>query len=50
MMKNMLIYRDISAVLRRIYMLKLLQQRGAGIPLFVNNLLDVGHFGLMTRR
>lgn len=49
-MKNMLINKDISAGLRRIYILKLLQQRGARIPLFVSNLLDVVHFGLMSRR
>lgn len=46
----MLINKDISAFFRRIYILKLLQQRDAGISLFVNNFLDIVHFGLMSRR
>jgi len=46
----MLINTDLSAVLRRVYMSKLLQQRGAGNPLLMSNLLGVVDFGLMHRQ
>lgn len=51
-MKSMLMNKHISAVPKRIsiYIEKLLQQRGAGIPLIVSNLLDIDHSRLMSRR
>lgn len=47
-MKNMLNHTDLSVVPRRVYISKLLWQRGAGNPLVISNFLVVVPFGLQV--